>query len=271
MKDKLHGRAWRALLGQAFFSLESAVIVALAIALFGLGYHPFDWWQSAYWLIFGALAEALYLGATISDPQAARRAVDAMLTTQFDPDDIRNPRARERLRRALEYRRLITEAARKHSGAMRISLEATASEINDWIALIYTLARRLDEFEENSVLARDRRLVPHDLTTLRRRLRTEQSPAVRAELEEAIQAKELQLANLRALEDRVKRAEIQLDQTLSALGTVYAQVQVIDSRGLDSAHTERLQEDIREEVTSLSDLIAAIDEVQSYRLSSSER
>ncbi len=271
MREQMRGRAWRAMVRQAFFSLESAVIIALAIVLFGLGYQPFDWWQPAYWLIFGAVAEALYLGATVSDPRAAQRAVDAMLTEHYDPDDIRNPRARERLRRALEYRRLIAEAARRHSGAMRVSLEATASEINDWVALIYTLARRLDEFEENSVLARDRRLVPHDLTNLRRRLRTEQSPAVRAELEEAIQAKELQLANLRALEERVKRAEIQLDQTLSALGTVYAQVQVIDSRGADRARTERLQEDIHEEVSSLADLIAAIDEVQNYRLSSSER
>lgn len=271
MREEMRGRAWRAIVRQAFFSLESAVIIALAVALFGLGYQPFDGWQPVYWLIFGAVAEALYLGITVTDPQAAQRVVDALLTAHYDPDDIRNPRARERLRRALEYRRLIAEAARRHSGAMRVSLEATASEINDWVALIYTLAKRLDEFEENSVLARDRRLVPHDLTNLRRRLRTEQSPEVRAELEEAIQAKELQLANLRALEDRVKRAEIQLDQTLSALGTVYAQVQVIDSRSADRARTERLQQDIHEEVASLSDLIAAIDEVQSYRVSASEQ
>ena len=253
MKEEMRGRAWRAVLSQAFFSVESAVIIALAL------------------VIFGAVAEAIYLGATVTDPQAAHRAVDAMLTDQYDPDSIKSPRARDRLKRALEYRRLIGEAARKHPGALRVSLEATASEVNDWIAHIYMLARRLDEFEENDIIARDRRMVPHDLTNLRRRLRTEESPEVRAELEEAIQAKEMQLANLRALENNVKRAEIQLEQTLSALGTVYAQVQVIDTRGIDSARTQRLQDEVHEQVASLSDLIAAIDEVQSYRASSSRR
>jgi len=271
MKEEMRGRAWRAMLSQAFFSVESAVIIALALVLFGLGYQPFDWWQSAYWLIFGAVAEAIYLGATVTDPQAAHRAVDAMLSDQYDPDAIKSPRARDRLKRALEYRRLIGEAARKHPGALRVNLEATASEINEWIALIYRLARRLDEFEENDIIARDRRMVPHELTTLRRRLRTEESPDVRAELEEAIQTKEMQLANLHALENNIKRAEIQLEQTLSALGTVYAQVQVIDARAVDSARTQRLQAEVHEQVASLSDLIAAIDEVQSQRASSSGR
>ncbi len=271
MKEEMRGRAWRAMLSQAFFSVESAVIIALALILFGLGYQPFDWWQSAYWLIFGAVAEAIYLGATVTDPQAAHRAVDAMLADQYDPDAIKSPRARDRLKRALEYRRLIGEAARKHPGALRVSLEATASEINEWIAQIHRLARRLDDFEENDIIARDRRMVPHDLTNLRRRLRTEESAEVRAELEEAIQTKEMQLANLRALENNIKRAEIQLEQTLSSLGTVYAQVQVIDARAVDSARTQRLQAEVHEQVASLSDLIAAIDEVQSYRASSSGR
>jgi len=263
-QDEVRGRAWRAILSNAFFSVESAVIVALAIALFGLGYQPFEWWQSAYWLIFGALAEALYVGVTISDPKANERAVSAMLSARYDPGDIKNPAARERLKRALEYRELITEAAYRHSGPRRTQILATGSEINAWIEQIYTLAQRLDEFEENAVISRDRRLVPHDLKNLRRRLDAEPTAEMRAELEEAIQTKETQLANLTSLENNVKRADIQLDHTLSALGTVYAQVQLIGSKDVDSARTRRLQEDIREEVASLQDTISAIDEVQNY-------
>lgn len=263
-QDELRGRAWQAILSNAFFSVESAVIVALAIALFGLGFQPFDWWQSAYWLLFGLLAEAVYIGATISDPKANERAVDAMLSARYDPDDIKNPAARERLKRALEYRALITEAAYRHSGPLRSQILATGSEINAWIEQIYTLAQRLDEFEENAVISRDRRLVPQDLKNLRRRLEAEPSAEMRAELEEAIQTKETQLANLTSLENNIKRADIQLDHTLSALGTVYAQVQLIGSKDVDSARTRRLQEDIREEVASLQDTISAIDEVQHY-------
>jgi hypothetical protein len=265
MKEQMRDRAWQTILGTAFFSLESAVIIALSIALFGLGYQPFGWWQAGYWLIFGLVAEALYLGVTVTDPKAAQRAVDAMLSERFDPDDIRSPLARERLKRALEYRRLIEDAAQRHTGAMRTSIRATASEINAWIEQIYSLARRMDAFEENEVINRDRRMVPYDLQNLRRRLESEQAPTVRTELEEAIQTKETQLSNLRNLENSVKRADIQLDHTLSALGTVYAQVQLIDTKGeVDSSRTQRLQSEIQDEVASLQDIISAIDEVQGY-------
>jgi hypothetical protein len=263
-REELRGRAWPAMLNAAFFSVESAIIIALAIALFGLGYMPFEWWQPAFWLIFGALAEALYLGVSLSDPKAGERAVDAMLTQRFNPADIVNPAARERLKRALEYRQLITDAAYRHGAPMRTSILATASEVNSWIEQIHRLAKRMDDFEENAVISRDRRLVPQDLKNLRRRLANEESADVRAELEEALQTKETQLANLRSLENHIKRADIQLDHTLSALGTVYAQVQLIDAKDVDSARTHRLQQAIRDEVISLRDTISAIDEVQRY-------
>jgi hypothetical protein len=263
-KENMRERAWQAILGQAFFSIESAVIIALSIVLFGLGYLPFAWWHAGFWLVFGALAELLYVGVTVTDPKAAQRAVDAMLTERYSPNDIKNPVARERLKRALEYRRLIGEAAAQQSGAMRRNLEATSSEIGAWIGQIYVLAKRMDAFEENEVINRDRRMVPQDLKNLRRRLETEDAASVRAELEEAIQTKETQLANLRNLEDNVKRADIQLDHTLAALGTVYAQMQLIDAKDVDSARAQRLQDDIRDEVMTLQDTISAIDEVQNY-------
>jgi hypothetical protein len=108
-------------------------------------------------------------------------------------------------------------------------------------------------------------MVPQDLESLRRRLERESDQGVRTELEEAIQTKETQLANLRSLENNIKRADIQLDHTLSALGTVYAQMQLIDSKDVGSSRTQRLHEEIRDEVASLQDTISAIDEVQSYQ------
>ncbi|NDJ77962.1 MAG: hypothetical protein GYB65_17060 [Chloroflexi bacterium] len=265
VKDDMRGRAWQAIVMSAFFSLESAVIIGLTIVLFGVGYQPFDWWAPALWLVFGAVAELLYLGVTVTDPKAAQRAVDRMLTDKYHPNSIKNPVARERLKRALEYRRLIGEAAAKQSGAMRTSLETTASEINAWIEQIHKLAVRMDSFEENEIINRDRRMVPQDLKNLQRRLEYESDPGVLGEIKEAIQTKEEQLSNLRTLENNIKRADIQLDHTLSALGTVYAQMQLIDARDVDGARAKRLQENIRDEVLSLEDTISAIDEVQSYQ------
>ena len=83
MKDDMRGRAWKAIVSSAFFSVESALIIALSIALFGLGFAPFEAWQAWYWLIFGAVAEALYLGATISDPDANQKIVSEMLSERI--------------------------------------------------------------------------------------------------------------------------------------------------------------------------------------------
>lgn len=268
-REDLRRRAWETIVSRSFFSAESAIIIAMSIVLFGLGFEPFDWWQPAFWLVFGTVAEALYLAVTVTDPKAANRAVSAMLADKFTPTDVRSPVAREQLKRALEYHQLIREAALRHRGGMRNSIENTASEINAWIEQIYKLARRMDSFEENDVITRDRRMVPQDLKNLRRRLEIETEPVVREELEEAIQTKETQLANLRTLENNLKRAEIQLDQTVTALGTVYTQIQLIDAKDIDSARTNRLQENIREEVLSLEDTISAIDEVNAYQGASS--
>lgn len=263
-KDELRDRAWGAIVSTAFFSFESAVIIALALVLFGLGFAPFDAWQSWYWLVFGVVAEAAYMIATVTDPNASAKAVDHMLSDRFDPGDIRSLVTRERVKRALEYRRLIGEIAQKRGGVMRVGLQQTTDEVTEWIEQIYLLAHRMDTFEENAIINRDRRMAPQELATLRRRLQIEKDPGVRAELEEAIQTKEAQIANLRSLENSIKRADIQLDHTLSALGTVYAQVQLIDTKDTDSARAQRLQQAIKDEVLSLQDTISAIDEVQSY-------
>ena len=74
-KENMRERAWQAILGQAFFSVESAVIIALSIVLFGLGYMPFGWWQAGFWLIFGLVAElARVIGGEVA---GSRAAVDA--------------------------------------------------------------------------------------------------------------------------------------------------------------------------------------------------
>ena len=57
-REEIRQRAWQAILSRSFFSAESAIIIAMSIVLFGLGFQPFDWWQPAFWLLFGTIAEA---------------------------------------------------------------------------------------------------------------------------------------------------------------------------------------------------------------------
>jgi hypothetical protein len=269
-REEMQNRAVKAMVADAFFRWESAVTIALTMLLaFFLPTlpAPFEWWQWWFWVVGGLLAEAGLIIAHITDPQSAQQAVARLFEVDFDPRDIRNRVARQRMEKALEYRAGMAGLATNHDGAMRLSIQDTLAEVDDWIENIYRLAHRMDNFEDDAILGRDRKSVPNELRNLRRRLELETDPVVRSELEQAIGIKEQQLANLNTVSNNMKRADIQLDNTLAALGTLYAQMQVIDSKDLDSARARRLRDEIHDEVTGLQDTIVAMDEVYSSRLS----
>jgi hypothetical protein len=265
-RDEMRQRATQAMLTDAFFRWESAVTIALTMLLaFFLPTlpAPFEWWQWWFWIIGGGIAEAALIITHMTDPRSAQLAVARLFTQQYDPREIKNRLARERMLKALEYRSGIAGLMNEQSGAMRVSFEETLSEIDNWIENIYRLARRMDVFEGDAILERDRRSVPQELAALRRRMELEKGDTVRHELQEAIQLKQQQYSNLMKVADNMKRADIQLDNTLAALGTLYAQMQVIDTKDLDSARARRLRDEIHDEVAELEDTIIAMDEVYS--------
>ncbi len=64
----------------------------------------------------------------------------------------------------------------------------------------------------------------------------------------------------------MQRADLQLDNSIAALGTVYSQMLLIGSkREIDSTAAQRLQENVTDEVLNLQDLVESINEVYDYR------
>ena len=61
------------------------------------------------------------------------------------------------------------------------------------------------------------------------------------------------------------QAGLQMQQSLTALATVYSQIQLVDAQQVESGRTERLQQDIRDEVNRLGDLVNSINEVYEYK------
>jgi hypothetical protein len=201
---------------------------------------------------------------TMSDPAVRDRALNRMLQDRYDPRDIRNYSARQKLQKALEYKKVIDEFVGKQPGAMRVALQDTATEIEDWIALIYRLARSIDTFKSNTIIERDRRAVPTELAAMERRLKQETDPGVRAELQKAIDIRKALAADLQRVSSLLKRTEIKMDTTVAQLSNVHAKLQLIDAKELDSGRAQRLQAEIREEITSLEDIVSAMDDVYSY-------
>jgi hypothetical protein len=255
-------RALGAMLSSAFFTWPSAVTIAFFLGMFILGIHlPFDFWQPWLWLPVGIVAEGAYLYATLTDPEAGRQAVERMLTEQYNPATIRNSLARQRVESALKTKALIDKFIQSQDGGLKASLEQTTSEMNDWIGQIYRLARNIDTFESNNQFDQGLRTLPSEIANLRNRLSLETDPGVRDEVNQAIQIRQQLLANLDSIGNMAKRAELQMDNTLTQLGTIYTQMQLIDVKALDSNRSQRLRQDIHDQISSLSDTISAMDDV----------
>lgn len=263
MSRQVRSRTLNAVLTSAFFSWQSAIIIALAIILFGFGASPFGF-PAWFWLAFGLIAEVAYLAVSITDPRVQQRAVAEALEAKYTPADIRNLAARERLVKALEYYGAIHSLMQTRSHASRLEFQHTLNDISDWIGYLYELGKRIDQFEDNNLINRDRKQAGQELDYLKKRLKAEPDERVKKEIEEAIRLKQIQLENLQSLEANAKRADIEMDSKLSALGTVYAQLQVIGSKNIDSSRVQRLRNEVHDQVMELQDTIAAIDEVQHY-------
>lgn len=259
-------RAFGAVLANAFLRWETAVTLLLTLILYVAVPEPFPFWQNWFWLIGGAVAELALVASALTDQDTARRVVAREFENRYDIRSIKSPVSRQRLQSALEYRRGMLELVKRHKGALRLSLEQTVQDIDDWIGQMYALAQHVDAFESNELVERDRKVVPDQLKKTRQRVELERDPAVRRELENQVRQLEQQLANLDATANSVKRAEIQLESTLSSLGTIYAQMSLLGTKEVDSSRAQRLRLEIQDEVSSLQDTIDAMDEVQAQRL-----
>jgi hypothetical protein len=256
----------RQLLVNALLSWQNATIIALAIIFYFLGLAPFSWWNPLFWLGFAVIGVAIFTVATLTDPRAQRQLLLDMLTERYNPSRIQNDGAKRRLKQALEYYDAIQKLTATRSGASRVEFQNTLIELERWLSQLFELAKRIDQFDENNLINRDRMQVRQELQTLEKRLQVESDPRVREALEESLKLKKTQLANLQSLEANIKRADIQMENTVTALGTTYAQMQNIGSKSIDNTRAQRLRNDIHEQVMSLQDTLSAIDEVQQAKV-----
>jgi len=260
-------QARQAIIQHAFMRWESAVVIAGTILLSFFFTHPFPWWPWWGWPALGLIAEALIVYTSLIDAETAAAVVADLFREQFAPRQVRNRKLREKLSQALEYRARIDRAVRQQRpGVLRDHLADMADDIDDWIAHMFRLARRLDAYRSDEVIRRDLKAVPREIENLDARLRLETDPAVRRQMEATLASKIAQRRSLERLDDTMERAELQMDHSLSALGTVYSQLLLIGVREVDSGRARRLREDIRDQVASLQDILASINEVYDYRV-----
>ncbi len=242
---------------------QSAFIIAAAILLIGLGVpipvlsEPPLALAPIWWL-----AGLLPLWLLVVGLSVAQGVAGSTFGQEFDLEQIRNTTLRANVRQAIIYRQRINEAATRFADSgMRHRMRDLVDQVDEWVHNIYALASRLDAFQGDRIIQRDLRDVPASINRLKERLRAEDDPSIKRELEETIRRRQAQYDNLRKLESAMDRADLQLENTLTALGTVYSQMLLLDAKEVDSSKAQRLRENIVAQVNALHDALVAMEEV----------
>jgi hypothetical protein len=264
-RNQMRKDARSAIVQYALFRWENAVVLAGTIVLTGLMPKPFPWWPIWGWPLLGLLGIGAIFYSSLTNQKKNAELLLRFFQEQFDLKAIQQPELKEEVELALEYqRRIETQVRQKGRGILWDQPGDTANQLNDWIANIYRIAKRLDVYRRDGLLDSQRETVPDEIRSLERRIDQEDNQIFKDQLNELLESKKRQWETLQALDARMKQAEIQLSQTLAAMATVDNQVKLIDAQDVESGRSERLRSDIREQVNRLNDLIGSINEVYDY-------
>jgi len=264
IRSEVQKQARNNILQYAVFRWESAAVIALTLVVYFLAPGPLGL-PRELWLVLGLVALGLVIYSSVSDAESNARVLLELYQEKFDPKNVKEKALRKEVEEALEYQRRIELQVRKQqAGLIRDRLEDAANQLSEWVSNIYQLALRLDSYLADDLLARERSDLPQELQRLTGQRQREQNPAVQSQLDQVIASKSTQWQTLRQLDARMQQAQLQMDQSLTALATVYSQVQLLNAEAINSGRAERLRSDIQEQVKRLDDLVAGLNEVYDY-------
>jgi len=207
-----------------------------------------------------ALIVALWLVGLIWGGLLAYRLSQLLFSTdEFDAID---ERSRAFLEEAQDYKAKIERAIKEATTPTnQTNLKQLSAQVATLLDAIEALAERISSFRRDDIIRRDLQAVPRAINDLESRLSRETDAAIRTQLERTLTNRRKQLESLETLQSTVKRAEIQIESTLSQLGTIYSQL--LTSRSThDVADYSRLSANLDEEVRLLYDHLEALREVK---------
>lgn len=160
---------------------------------------------------------------------------------------------------AEDYQTKIKAALKR--GGSGFHAETLSQQIDVLVEAIETLVARIEALRSDEIIRRDVKEVPQSIAYLESRLASANDPTLTAQLERALTNRRQQLDSLTALQNTMQRAEIQLEATLSQLGTIYSQLLAGQSAS-QVADYSRLAAAVDEEAHLLQDQLAALREVK---------
>lgn len=264
-REALEKKTQRAIIQHAFFRWESAAVIGLTLILAFFMRFLIPQVPAGIWLLAGLIAESVLVYSSLKDPEANRKVVADMLHDEFRPERLQNQELQKLVQEAFNYRSRIAGAiSESRDSLLKDDLAQTAAQFDDWIEEMYGLAQRLDRFyQEEALYLRNRTRAMERAGNLQQKLQIENDPAVRQEIQSSLTGIQRQLETIEELENAMERARLRLENTVTAMSTIYTQVTLMGAKDIDSGRSRRLRQEIAEEVTELEDVLLAMDEVYS--------
>ncbi len=267
--SRIEQQAQRALLTNAIFRWESAAVIGGTVLLSIFLNHWLAGWPLWAWPLGGVVAELAVIVSSLTDKSELQKVMESLFREKYNTAGIHDRELRAKLDEAEQYRQRIQEVvAQQKSGIIRDRLVETTNQVYDWIAHMVTLARRVDVYRNDQIIQRDQATAPKEIGDLQARMARERDPQVREQMTATLESKQQLVQSLQELDGRMQRADLQLDHSLAALGTVYSQLLLVSSKEVDSDRADRLRDDIRGEVLALQDLVESLNEVYSSGIGS---
>ncbi|MBK6325433.1 MAG: hypothetical protein KA362_02140 [Chloroflexi bacterium] len=265
-REELEKRVKRAYVENALFRWESAVIISLTVILAVLSIPNIgltDFLPTWAWLLAGLLSEAGLVASSLTDKQLYQKIMAEALHREFDPKHIDDKALREQFLKAVNYRRRIETAIQEQpDNLLKDELQQAASQIDNWIEHIYNLAQKISRYRQRQQeIERDKARAQRRIQELDQEMILEDDEAVKKQMGITIQGLQQQLATLSGVENTMQRAELQIENSLAHLGTIYSQALLVDAKDIDSSRAKRLRQEISDEVTELNEVLLAMDEV----------
>jgi len=185
------------------------------------------------------------------------RVITGSLLGPSLPTSIKRP-----LQEARDYAKKIRATANQcPPGPMRDRLNRTIKPVDEWLHNLNRLEQALANLYDQNNLNRDLRRVNSEIEQLRRQMMVVSSEETLA-LRDLMKSKKRLRAVLEELRTFQNQAELKIRRIASDLGTAHAEMLLVTTRGdFNENRFQRLDENLQDNMTSLRDMLAAMDEM----------
>ena len=154
--------------------------------------------------------------------------------------------------------RVIKATTNQHN---HFQLKQLALQLDTCTKAVKEMVQRLADLRQDNLVRHDLKSVPQAITRLEGQLSDELNGVIATQLQQVLTLRKNQLALLEHLQSTLTQTELQLEHTLSVLGSIYSQILIGQSTN-QMADYGRLSTDIDEEMHRLADQLEALSEIK---------